>query len=174
MRLSHLDNEGRARMVDVSEKEPTRREAVARGSVYMKPATMKIIRDKAVPKGDVMAVARIAGIMAAKKTPELVPMCHPLNITSVTVNLAMNEENSRIDIEAKVKTVGQTGVEMEVMTAVSAAALTIYDMCKAVDREMTISDIMLVEKRGGKSGEFRRNAHSRVSRKTGTKKSGKK
>lgn len=155
MRFTHLDKQGKAKMVDVSEKPSTAREAVARGSVYMKPSTMKLIRDKAVPKGDVIAVARVAGIMAAKKTSELIPMCHPLNITSVSVDIKTDEKN-KIDIEARAKTVGQTGVEMEALTAVSAAALTIYDMCKAVDKEMTISDIMLTEKRGGKSGEFRR------------------
>ena len=142
-------------MVDVSEKPSTAREAVARGSVYMKPSTIKLIRDKAVPKGDVIAVARVAGIMAAKKTSELIPMCHPLNITSISVDIKTDKKN-KIDIEARAKTVGQTGVEMEALTAVSAAALTIYDMCKAVDKEMTISDIMLTEKRGGKSVEFRR------------------
>ncbi len=170
MEFSHLDERGRARMVDVSEKRPTKREAVARGCVYMKTATMKLIKDRAVPKGDVMAVARIAGIMAAKRTWELVPMCHPLNITSVTVDLATDEGNNRIEITAKVKTVGQTGVEIEAMTAVSAAALAVYDMCKAVDREMAISDIMLMEKRGGKSGEFKRRADSSVARKTAARK----
>jgi cyclic pyranopterin phosphate synthase len=155
MRFTHLDKQGKAKMVDVSEKPSTAREAVARGSVYMKPSTMKLIRDKAVPKGDVIAVARVAGIMAAKKAGELIPMCHPLNITSVSVDIKTDKKN-KIDIEARAKTVGQTGVEMEALTAVSAAALTIYDMCKAVDKEMTISDIMLTEKRGGKSGEFRR------------------
>jgi cyclic pyranopterin phosphate synthase len=166
MGLSHLDERGKARMVDISEKPPTKREAVARASVHMKPATIRLIRDKAIPKGDVMAAARIAGIMAAKKTCELVPMCHPLNITSVSVDLAIDAKISTIAIEAKVKTVGQTGVEMEALTAVSVAALTVYDMCKAVDREMTISYIMLIEKRGGRSGEFRRTVSSPFSRKT--------
>ncbi len=156
MKLTHLDREGKAVMVDVSEKPSTQREATAKGSVHMKSATLKLIRDKAVPKGDVITVARVAGIMAAKKTGDLVPMCHPLFITSVTVDVTLDEENSKMEIETKVKTVGQTGVEMEALTAVSVAALTIYDMCKAVDREMTISDIMLVEKRGGKSGTFKR------------------
>lgn len=155
MRFTHLDKQGKAKMVDVSEKPSTAREAVARGSVYVKPSTMKLIIDKAVPKGDVIAVARVAGIMAAKKASELIPMCHPLNITSVSVDIKTGEKN-KIDIEARAKTVGQTGVEMEALTAVCAAALTIYDMCKAVDKEMTISDIMLTEKRGGKSGEFKR------------------
>ena len=174
MRLSHLDEQGKARMVDVSEKTPTERVAVAKGSVYMKPATLKLIKDGTVPKGDVMAAARIAGIMAAKKTGDLIPLCHPLSITSVTVDLTIHEKKSRIDIAAKVKTVGQTGVEMEALTAVSVAALTVYDMCKAVDKEMIISDILLMEKRGGRSGEFRRNAASPVSRKTEAKKSQKK
>ncbi len=174
MRLSHLDKQGKARMVDVSEKPATEREAVAKGSVSMKPATLKLIKDRAVPKGDVTAAARIAGIMAAKKTAELIPLCHPLAITSVTVDMSVDEENSRMDITAKVKTVGQTGVEMEALTAVSVAALTVYDMCKAVDKEMTISSVMLMEKRGGRSGEFKRSAASPVSRKPATKKSQKK
>lgn len=156
MRLSHIDKEGKAGMVDVSEKPLTAREAAARGSVCMKPETIKLIKEKAVPKGDVITVAKVAAIMAAKKTGELIPMCHPLNITSVNVDIEIDEKNSRIDIMSRVKTIGSTGVEMEALTAVSIAALTIYDMCKAVDREIVISDIMLLEKRGGKSGEFKR------------------
>ena len=155
-KFTHIDKEGKARMVDVSEKAATMREAVARGFVSMKPETVHLILDKNIPKGDVIATARIAGIMAAKKTGELIPMCHPLNLTSVALEIMVEEEKSRVRIEARVKTVGQTGVEMEALTAVSVAALTIYDMCKAVDREMSISGIVLVEKRGGKSGEFRR------------------
>jgi len=155
-KFSHIDSEGKARMVDVSEKAATVREAVARGFVLIKPETVHLILDKNIPKGDVIATARIAGIMAAKKTPELIPMCHPLNLSSVAVEITIDEKKSRVTIEAKAKTVGQTGVEMEALTAVSIAALTIYDMCKAVDKEMSISDIVLVEKRGGKSGEFRR------------------
>ncbi|MCL5022019.1 MAG: cyclic pyranopterin monophosphate synthase MoaC [Nitrospirae bacterium] len=174
MKLTHLDDEGKARMVDVTEKPPTRREAVATGSVYMNPGTLRLIRDKAIPKGDVMAVARVAGIMAAKKTSELVPMCHPLAITSVTVDMTLDAEKDRIEIETKVVTVGQTGVEMEALTAVAVAALAIYDMCKAVDKEITISDIMLREKRGGRSGEFRRSDAAPVSSKRTAKKSGKK
>lgn len=154
--LTHIDEEGRARMVDVSGKAATVREAVARGSVAMKPETVRLVLDRNIPKGDVVATARIAGIMAAKKTSDLIPLCHPLNLSSVSVELTVDEKKSLIDIEARVKTVGQTGVEMEALTAVSAAALTIYDMCKAVDKEMVISDVMLIEKRGGKSGEFRR------------------
>jgi len=155
-KLTHLDKEGKAKMVDVSEKEMTLREAVARGRVCMKLATVRMILDKTVPKGDVVATARIAGIMAAKRTGDLVPLCHPLNLTSVAVEITVDEKNSLVNIESKVRIVGRTGVEMEALTAVSVAALTIYDMCKAVDREMTISDIMLMEKRGGRSGEFKR------------------
>ena len=156
MKFSHTDGEGRARMVDVSGKPLTQREAVATGSVYMKPTTLRLIVSNAVEKGDVIAVAKVAGIMAAKKTGELIPMCHPLNITHISVDVKISRKNNKLDIESRVKTTGQTGVEMEALTAVSAAALTIYDMCKAVDKEMKISDIMLLEKRGGKSGEFRR------------------
>ncbi|MEC4686648.1 MAG: cyclic pyranopterin monophosphate synthase MoaC [Nitrospirota bacterium] len=155
-RLSHIDSKGKARMVDVSEKPPTAREAVACGAVSMKPATLSIIKENKAAKGDVLQVARVAGIMAAKKTPDIIPLCHPLSITGVSVDFTLDEKKSRVLIESRVKTVGQTGVEMEALTAVSAAALTIYDMCKAVDREMTISGIMLLEKRGGRSGEFRR------------------
>ena len=155
-KFTHIDAEGKARMVDVSGKAATMREAAARGFVSMKPETVRLILDKNIPKGDVIATARIAGMMAAKKTGELIPMCHPLNLTSVAVEMNVEEEKNRVRVEARVKTVGQTGVEMEALTAVSVAALTIYDMCKAVDKEMMISDIVLVEKRGGKSGEFRR------------------
>lgn len=155
-KLSHIDGRGKARMVDVSEKPATMREAVAAGFVSMQPGTIRLILDQNIPKGDVIATARIAGIMAAKRTCELIPMCHPLNLTSVGVEITVEEERNRVRIEARVKTVGQTGVEMEALTAVSVAALTIYDMCKAVDKEMSISDIVLREKRGGKSGEFRR------------------
>ena len=122
----------------------------------MKPETLKLIQDKKIPKGDVLSVARVAGIMAAKKTSEIIPMCHPLNITSVNIDITLDNKKNRIDIEARVKVTGQTGVEMEALTAVSVAALTIYDMCKAVDKEMVISDIMLIEKRGGRSGHFKR------------------
>lgn len=155
-KLTHIDKEGRAKMVDVTEKPLTRRKAVARGSVYMKPETLKLIQDKKVPKGDVLSVSRIAGIMAAKKTSEIIPMCHPLNITSVNLDFDIDNKKNKIDIKAKIKITGQTGVEMEALTAVSAAALTIYDMCKAVDKEMVISDIMLIEKSGGRSGVFKR------------------
>lgn len=155
-KLTHLDKEGRAKMVDVTKKQCTQREAVARGTVYMKPETLKVIQDKKVPKGDVLCVARVAGIMATKKTSELIPMCHPLNITSVNIDFKLDNKKNKIDIEAHVKIIGQTGVEMEALTAVSIAALTIYDMCKAIDKEMVISDIMLMEKRGGRSGHYKR------------------
>jgi cyclic pyranopterin phosphate synthase len=152
--LSHLDEKGRARMVDVSEKENTSRIAVARGTIHMRPETLELIRQGKVEKGDVFSVARVAGIMAAKKTWELIPMCHPLNITSVQIILTPENNPARVEIEASVRVSGKTGVEMEAMTAVAAAGLTIYDMCKAADREMTIGEIRLVEKSGGKSGTF--------------------
>src|SRR5262245_24244723 len=153
-RLSHLDERGRARMVDVSEKEITSRIAVARGTIHMQPKTLGLILDEKIAKGDVFSVARVAGIMAAKKTSELIPMCHPLSITSVKVELTPRQKPARVDIEASVRVSGKTGVEMEAMTAVSIAGLTIYDMCKAVDREMIIGEIRLIEKSGGKSGRF--------------------
>lgn len=156
MKLTHLDKEGKARMVDVSAKLPAQREAVASGYVLMKPETVRLIKDKGIPKGDVLCVARVAGIMAAKKTSELVPMCHPLNITSVEIELDIDKKKSRVNITSKVRVNGQTGVEMEALVATSTAALTIYDMCKAVDKEMVISEIMLLEKRGGKSGVYKR------------------
>lgn len=155
-KLSHLDEQGRARMVDVSEKEVTSRIAVARGTIHMAAETLALIRQGKVEKGDVFSVARVAGIMAAKKTSELIPMCHPLNISSVEIELLPENEPPRVDIKASVRVSGKTGVEMEAMTAVAAAGLTIYDMCKAVDREMTIDEIRLVKKSGGKSGTFER------------------
>jgi len=153
-KLTHLDEQGRARMVDVSEKDVTSRTAVARGTIHMRPETLELILAGKVKKGDVFSVARVAGIMAAKKTPELIPMCHPLNITSVEIFLTPQKNPARVEIEAVVRVDGKTGVEMEAMTAVSAAGLTIYDMCKAVDREMSIGEIRLVKKSGGKSGTF--------------------
>jgi cyclic pyranopterin phosphate synthase len=141
-------------MVDVTEKDLTNRVAVARGTVFMRPETLALIMENKVEKGDVFSVARVAGIMAAKKTPELIPMCHPLNITSVEIFLTPQKNPPRVEIEAAVKVSGQTGVEMEAMTAVSVCGLTIYDMCKAVDREMSIGEIHLVKKSGGKSGTF--------------------
>ena len=153
-KLSHLDEQGRARMVDVSDKAVSRRIAVARGAIKMRPETLALILEDKIEKGDVFSVARVAGIMAAKKTSELIPMCHPLNITSIEVNLNPQENPARVEIEAAVRVDGKTGVEMEAMTAVCVAGLTIYDMCKAVDREMSIGEIRLVEKSGGKSGLF--------------------
>jgi cyclic pyranopterin phosphate synthase len=152
--LSHLDEQGRARMVDVSEKEITGRIAIARGAVHMRPETLALILEDKIEKGDVFSVARVAGIMAAKKTSELIPMCHPLNITSVEIDLTPRQEPARVEIEASVRVSGKTGVEMEAMTAVSVAGLTIYDMCKAVDREMSIGEVRLFKKSGGKSGTF--------------------
>ena len=153
-KLTHFDEHGKAIMVDVSEKKETLREAIACGSLSMKPETFRLIMDKKIAKGDVLGVARIASIMGAKRTPDLIPMCHPLTISSVQVDFFPKEEKSRIDIKATVKIKGKTGVEMEAFTAVAVAALTIYDMCKAVDRGMVISDIHLEEKSGGKSGRF--------------------
>ena len=154
--FTHLDEKGKARMVDVSAKRATSREAVARGRVLMKPETARAIEKQTVAKGDVLAVAKIAGVMAAKRTSDLIPLCHPLEITAVDVAFRTDARRGEIEIEAAVRTRGRTGVEMEALTAVSAAALTIYDMCKAADRAMTLSDIQLVLKRGGKSGTFRR------------------
>ena len=152
--LSHLDAKGAARMVDVSAKEDTAREAVAEGFVVMLPATLALIQSGGLPKGDVLAVARTAGIMGAKQTSTLIPMCHPLPITGVTLDLEPDGE-SRLHIRATVRTTGKTGVEMEALTAVSIAALTVYDMCKAVDKGMRIEGVRLLEKRGGKSGEWK-------------------
>ena len=154
--FTHIDKNGHVRMVDVTEKNPTLRVAVAGGSVFMKPETFRMIRDQKVKKGNVLETARIAGIMAAKKTSELIPMCHPLNLTHVQVGFEPDETDSRIRIEASVRTIDQTGVEMEALTAVSVAALTVYDMCKSYDREMTVSSIQLLEKSGGKSGTYKR------------------
>ena len=153
-KLSHLDEQGRARMVDVSDKAVSRRIAVARGAIKMRPETLALILEDKIEKGDVFSVARVAGIMAAKKTSELIPMCHPLSITSVEIDLSPQENPARVEIEAAIRVDGKTGVEMEAMTAVCVTGLTIYDMCKAVDREMSISEIRLVEKSGGKSGVF--------------------
>ncbi len=153
-KLSHLDDHGRAKMVDVSDKDITSRIAVARGTIHMRAGTLALILDDKIEKGDVFSVARVAGIMAAKKTSELIPMCHPLNITSVEIDLTPVKNPARVEIEARVRVSGKTGVEMEAMTAVSVAGLTIYDMCKAVDREMSIGEIRLVKKSGGKSGTF--------------------
>ena len=152
--FTHLDDEGNAVMVDVSAKPETERIATARGSVIMASETMALIVAGQVKKGDVLSVAQLAGIMGAKRTPDLVPLCHPLNLTSVKVDLICDQDRNAVDITACCKLTGQTGVEMEALTAVSVAALTVYDMCKSVDREMRISDIRLVQKSGGKSGTF--------------------
>ncbi len=154
MELTHLDDQGRARMVDVGAKPDTERVAVARGEVRMRPQTLRLIAEKGVPKGDVLAVAQVAGIMAAKRVPELVPLCHPLLLSKVDVQFNIDEQTSRIEITAEVHSTGKTGVEMEALTAVSVAALTIYDMAKAVERTMRIGEIRLVRKSGGKSGEI--------------------
>ncbi len=156
-KLTHFDEKGQPRMVDVSDKSDTQRMAIACCTVYMKPATLQLIQDKKVAKGDVLYVAQVAGIMAAKKTSELIPMCHPLNIASVEMSLNPDKEKSCIDIQAVVKVTGKTGVEMEALTAVAVAGLTVYDMCKAVDKDMTVTDIRLIEKSGGKSGAYKRN-----------------
>jgi cyclic pyranopterin monophosphate synthase len=152
--MTHFDVEGRARMVDVTGKDDTVREATARGIVHMKPSTLKLIREGGIFKGDVLSVAQVAGVMAAKRTPDLIPMCHPLAITGVDMKFRLDDEGSAVEIAATVRLTGKTGVEMEALTAVSVAALTIYDMCKAVDREMVIDRIRLAHKAGGKSGEF--------------------
>ncbi len=153
-RLTHFDASGRARMVDVGAKAETERIAVARGSVRMQPETLRLILEGRAKKGDVLAVAQVAGIMAAKRTHELIPMCHLLLLTGIEVAFEPDEQASALHIAATVRTYGKTGVEMEALTAVSAAALTVYDMVKAVDRGMTIADIRLAEKHGGKSGDF--------------------
>ncbi len=152
--LSHLDAQGHAHMVDVGEKAETQREAIARATVLMQPETLRLIMAGALPKGDVLAVARVAGIMAAKRTPELIPLCHTLLLTHAAVTISPAADERALHIEATVRTRGQTGVEMEALTAASVAALTIYDMCKAVDRGMRISDIRLAQKRGGRSGDL--------------------
>lgn len=153
--LTHFDSRGRARMVDVGGKDDTVREAVARGEIVMRPETLNLIETGGVAKGDVLGVARVAGIMAAKETGRLIPMAHPIMLTGVNVNFRLRQPDA-VEIEASVRTTGKTGVEMEALTAVSVAALTIYDMCKAVDRAMTMGQIRLVGKSGGKSGEFKR------------------
>ena len=153
-KLTHFDDTGNARMVDVGAKDVTERVAVARASVTMQAATLKLIRDKNAAKGDVLAVAQLAGIMAAKKTPDLIPLCHPLALSSVDVQLSIDSKRSAVEIEATCKLKGRTGVEMEALTAASVAALTVYDMCKSVDRGMVISDVRLLHKSGGKSGTF--------------------
>jgi len=152
--FTHLDDQGRAVMVDVADKAETERRAVAKGRIFMAPETLALIRDGAVKKGDVLSVARLAGIMGAKRTPDLIPLCHPLALTSVKVELELDETASAVVITASCGLKGRTGVEMEAMTAVAVAALTVYDMCKARDRGMRIGDLRLVHKSGGKSGTY--------------------
>jgi cyclic pyranopterin monophosphate synthase len=152
--LTHLDEQGTARMVDVGAKPDTERIAIAAGSVYMHPETLRLIREGAMKKGDVLTVARLAGIMGAKRTSELIPLCHPLPLSHIDVDLSLDEDASAVKIRATARTIGKTGVEMEALTAVSTAALTVYDMAKAVDREMRISDIRLLEKHGGQHGDY--------------------
>ena len=160
--LTHFDDQGRATMVDVTDKAATDRIAIANGSVSMQPATLALIADGGVAKGDVLAVARLAGIMAAKRTAELIPLCHPLALTSVSVDLTCNEARSTVEITATCKLNGRTGVEMEALTAAAVAALTVYDMTKALDKSIVISEVRLEEKSGGKSGSYRRRSSKNV------------
>ncbi|MBI4824895.1 MAG: cyclic pyranopterin monophosphate synthase MoaC [Nitrospirae bacterium] len=155
-KLTHIDEEGRMKMVDVSGKNITLREAVASGAVNMKKETLKLVTDGKITKGNVLEAARLAGIMAAKKTCDIIPLCHQINLSTVSVDFKIDKKKNRINIEAKAKCKGETGVEMEALVAASTAALTIYDMCKAVDKGMVISDIMLMKKSGGKSGKWER------------------
>jgi len=150
--LTHVDDSGRPRMVDITGKPDTVREAVARGTVTMKPSTLERLKTGSITKGNVLAVAQLAGVMAAKQTPGLIPLCHPLLIGDIKVDLSLDEGNSTVEIAATVKSTGKTGVEMEALTATAVAALTVYDMCKAVDRGMKIGNIRLIKKSGGKSG----------------------
>ena len=154
LELTHFDAQGQAHMVDVAAKAATHRTAVAQGCILMNPATLSIILTGSAKKGDVLGVARVAGIMAAKKTSDLIPLCHPLALTRVAIGFTHDEKNSSISCRATVETIGPTGVEMEALTAVQIALLTIYDMCKAIDRGMTINDVCVLEKHGGKSGSF--------------------
>ncbi|MGH1486302.1 MAG: cyclic pyranopterin monophosphate synthase MoaC [Cellvibrionaceae bacterium] len=153
-KLTHIDSNGAAHMVDISDKSVTHRQAIAEGFVKMLPETLRLIIEGGHEKGDVFATARIAGIQAAKKCSDLIPLCHPLALTKISLELTANPENNRIDIQALCKLSGKTGVEMEALTAVSIAALTVYDMCKAVDKTMTIGNIRVIEKQGGKSGDW--------------------
>ncbi len=156
MDLTHINDQGRAKMVDVSDKEETNREAIAKGYVYMKRETIDRINEGTMKKGDVLSVAQVAGIMGAKSTASIIPMCHPIMLSGCDISFKLDFENNRVEIIATVKNSGQTGVEMEALTAVTIAGLTIYDMCKAIDKEIIISDIMLLRKIGGKSGVFER------------------
>ena len=154
LHLTHLDDQGNAKMVDVGDKDVTSREAVARGHVSIQPETMRLIKEGLMKKGDVLTIAQLAGIMGAKKTSELIPLCHPLPLDRVDVDLELDEAENRINVTATARTTARTGVEMEALTAVSVAALTLYDMCKSVDRGMRIEGIRLAQKRGGRSGEI--------------------
>jgi cyclic pyranopterin phosphate synthase len=154
MELSHFNAEGRARMVDVGDKESTAREASARAVVYLNRATFELVRDGKLKKGDVLAVAQVAGIMAAKRTSELIPMCHTVSLTSCDISFAADEASSTITITSRARCTGETGVEMEALCAASVAALTVYDMCKAAQRDIRIGDIVLLTKSGGKSGDY--------------------
>jgi len=154
--LTHLDQKGRLKMVDIGEKPVSKREAIAEGAVYMNPNTLCLIEKEGLPKGDVLSVARVAGILGAKKVPELIPLCHNIIISSVDIDIRLDKKKSCAIIRARVSSEGKTGVEMEALTAVVSSALTIYDMCKAVDKEMVIGDIVLVEKKGGRSGHYKR------------------
>ncbi len=156
IKLTHIDPSGRGRMVDVSEKDETKRVAVAHGKISMSQETLLLLKEGGIGKGDVLGVAQTAGIMAAKQAGQLIPMCHPLFLTGVEMEFNILTEESAVEIKAQVSTVGKTGVEMEALTAVSVAALTVYDMCKAVDKNMVISDVYLLEKTGGKSGRYTR------------------
>lgn len=153
-KLTHVDEQGTARMVDVGTKPDTERSATAAGAVYMRPETLLLIRDGQIKKGDVLTVARVAGIMAAKRTSEIIPLCHPIPLTHIDLELSLDETEAAIHIRASTRTIGKTGVEMEALTAVTAAALTIYDMAKAVDRSMRIGDIRLISKQGGQHGDY--------------------
>jgi len=155
-KLTHFDADGKAAMVDVSDKDITERSATAAGSVHVTPETLALIAAGDMKKGDVLGVARLAGIMAAKRTPDLIPLCHPLALSAVAVDLECNAEASTVDITATCKLKGRTGVEMEALTAVSVAALTVYDMCKAIDKAMTIGEVRLIHKAGGRSGDYNR------------------
>lgn len=161
MEFTHFDGQGNAWMVDVGEKDDTRREAVARGSIFMSPECFSMVRQGDMKKGDVLAVARVAGIMGAKKTSELIPLCHVLNLTKLSVDFEMNEQRHEIQAVCTARTTGKTGVEMEALTGVTVALLTVYDMCKAVDKGMEMGEIYLERKSGGKSGEF---LHARESK----------
>lgn len=156
MELTHINEQGRAKMVDVSEKQETVREAVAKCSVYMKKETLEKIKEGTIKKGDVLSVAQVAGIMAAKKTSDIIPMCHPIMLSGCDISFNLDFEENKVEITSTVKCAGQTGVEMEALTAVTAAGLTIYDMCKAIDKEMVISEVMLLKKSGGRTGLFKR------------------